>query len=153
MILQMRHPFMELESIRQAMDRVFEDPFRFSRSVAASARSTGVDMYETPEELVVRAELPGVKPSDAEITIERGRLTIRAKRQEDEEAERKAVRWFYRDLWTVDYAATVMLPDSLVVDQAKATYENGILTLRIPKAEGAKPKQIKISVSGKPAGK
>jgi HSP20 family protein len=110
-------------------------------------------MYETADEVVVKAELPGVKPSDAEITLERGRLTIRAKRAEDEGAEKKAVRWFYQDLWSGEYAATVALPDLIKEDGAKATYEHGILTLRIPKAEGAKPKQIKINANSGSSGR
>ncbi len=146
-------PFSEIVSMSQVMDRFFDEPYRTSRPSAPVSRPLGLDMYETASEVVVRAELPGVKQEDAEITLERGRLTIRAKRAHDNEADEKAVRWFSRDLWAGEYAASLTLPDSLDDAQAKAHYENGVLTLRIPKSEAAKPRQIKISTDGKVAAK
>jgi HSP20 family protein len=143
-------PFSELVTLRQAMDRLFDEPF--FRPVAAANGTTGdggnlaLDVRTTKDALVVEAALPGVRPEDVDITIENGTLAIRGEtateRQETNGAEG---RWLVREISRGSFVRTVSLPNGLEADRAEATFENGVLSLRIPKADQGKPKQIRIS--------
>jgi HSP20 family protein len=139
-------PFGELLSLRQAMDRLFEDSFvRPPGWGSGSLDGLGlpVDVSMTAEELVIEAQLPGVKLEDVDITVENGRLTIRA----ETGAERSEDNgdFLIREIRRGSFNRTLNLPSGLEPDKAAATFEDGILTLRIPKAEEVKPRQIRIS--------
>jgi HSP20 family protein len=139
-------PFGELLSLRTAMDRLFEDSF---------VRPTGwyspgtldaqfpVDVRVTDDELVIEGQLPGVKSDDVDITIENGRLTIRAETGTDE--ERQDGDFLVREIRRGSFSRSVTLPTGLEPDKATAAFDDGVLTLRIPKAEQVKPRQIRIS--------
>ncbi len=129
----------------EAVEQFFGEAARYARS----ARTVNIDLYETEGDVVVKAELPGVKASDLEMTVEAGALTLRAKRFSDEEADKKVLRWHSRELWAGDYAATIELPESADAEHVVAEYENGVVVLRFPEVAAAKPKQIKISVGKK----
>jgi HSP20 family protein len=142
-------PFGELLSLRQAMDRLFEDSFvRPLNWGSAVMQGTGlpVDVSMTADELVVEAQLPGIKPEDVDITVENGTLAIRAElvsdRQEDEGD------YLVREIRRGTVSRTIGLPNGLQADKAEATFDNGVLTLRIPKAEETKPRQIRITPAG-----
>ena len=140
-------PFSELVTLRQAMDRLFDEPyFRPASGYSTEAANLALDVRSTKDALVVEAALPGVKPEDVDITIENGTLAIRgdtsAERQEGEGAEG---RYLLREISRGSFVRTVSLPTGLEADKAEATFENGVLTLRIPIAEQVKPKQIRIS--------
>jgi HSP20 family protein len=139
-------PFAELAQLRRSMDRWFEDAFGPTLSTGAS-RYLGLNVYETPENVVVKADLPGVKPGDVEITIEQGTLTIRAKREE--QLEESDARWHIRELWAGEYVRSLVLPNTVEGEKAKAAFDHGMLTLTVPKREAAKAKKINISVNGK----
>jgi HSP20 family protein len=139
-------PFGELLSLRQAMDRLFEDSFVRPTgwtSSALDARTLPVDVSMSSDELVVEAQLPGLKPEDVEITLENGTLTIRGETAEDRE-ERKD-DYLVREIRRGTFSRSISLPNGLQAENAAATFENGTLTLRIPKAEEVKPRQIRIS--------
>jgi HSP20 family protein len=140
-------PFSELVTLRQAMDRLFDEPFfRTANGVDGASGSLALDVRTTKDALVVEAALPGIKPEDVEITIENGTLAIRgessAERQEPEGADG---RYLVREISRGTFVRTVSLPNGLEPDRAEATFENGVLRLQIPKAEQVKPKQIRIS--------
>jgi HSP20 family protein len=139
-------PFGELLSLRQAMDRLFEDSFvrptGWSPS-ALDARTLPVDVSMSSDELVVEAQLPGLKPDDVEITLENGTLTIRGETADDRE-ERKD-DYLVREIRRGTFSRSITLPNGLQAESATASFENGTLTLRIPKAEEVKPRQIHIS--------
>ncbi len=103
-----------------------------------------VDVAEDKDTLSVRAELPGMKREDIEITLHDGVLTLSGERKGGEKIEGsemyRSERWFGR------FHRTVNLPYPVVPDQIKATYTDGVLTVTLPKAEEAKPKQIAITV-------
>ena len=139
-------PFGELLSLRQAMDRLFEDSYVRPRgwgSASVDGSVLALDVSSTADALVVEASLPGVKPDDVEITIENGALTIRGTTS----AERREGEGEYvvQEIRRGEFVRTVSLPSGLEPDKATATFENGMLTLRIPKAEQVKPRQIRIS--------
>jgi HSP20 family protein len=137
-------PFGELMTLRQAMDRLFDDTmFRpFNGLAGTEYARLPLDIRTTPEALLVEASLPGIKPEDVEITVENGTLTIRA----EDSAERTSDEggWLVREISRGAVMRTVTLPTGLEADKAEATFEHGVLKLRIPKAEQLKPKQIRI---------
>lgn len=139
-------PLGELMSLRQAMDRLFEDSFVRPRMLSTGWVENGtlaLDIASNADSLVVEAALPGVGPDDVEITIEGGTLTIAASTQS--EREEGEADYLIREIRRGSFSRTVALPEGLEPDKATATFDHGILTLRIPKAEQVKPRQIRIS--------
>lgn len=137
-------PFGELLSLRQAMDRLFEDSYVRPFGWNGGGESVGlpVDVSMTADELVIEAQLPGVNPDDVEITVENGTLTIRAEtRSERKEGEGE---YLVREIRRGTVSRSLTLPNGLEADKASASFDNGSLTLRIPKAEETKPRQIRI---------
>ena len=144
-------PFGELLSLRQAMDRLFEDSFVQpggswgfgSGDSVAGSMALPLDVTTTNDELVIQAALPGVKPDEVDITVENGTLTIRGEtRTERNEGEGD---YLVREIRRGTFSRSISLPNGVEPDKASATFENGILTLRVPKAEQVKPRQIRIS--------
>lgn len=148
-------PFPELMSLRQAMDRLLEDSFitpsRFFDIFGRGTTTTPIDMYQTPNEVVVKAALPGVKPEEVDITITGDTLTIKGEAKVKEEV--KEEDYLYQEHRYGAFCRSVSLPSGLDTDKAEATFENGILTLSIPKSEKVKPKQIKIKAKSTGKGK
>ena len=144
-IVRRPSPFGELMSLRSAMDRLFEDSF-VRHPLAGGFDSTAslpLDVTRTADELIVEAALPGIKPEDVEITVEDGTLSIRGEFREDKKTGEGEN--LVQEIRRGTVARAVTLPTGLEPDKANATFENGVLTLRIPKAESVKPKQIRIS--------
>lgn len=141
-------PFLSFSTV----DRMFDEFFNRVRQRALGDGSvTGVlpiDVYETNDELVVQAFLPGAEPKDVSVNMERGTLTIQAHvgGQLPEEAEKQA-RWHLREIWRGDVTRALTLPGALDAEKATAEFRHGVLTLRIPKAETAKPRQIPVHAS------
>lgn len=145
MAIERWQPFSELMTLRQAMDRLFEDSFvRPSRVLAAlgEVAAPALDVYQTPDAVVVKATLPGVKPEDVCIDITGETLTIRGEAKTEEEVKKE--NYLYQERRYGAFSRTVVLPSGLKPDKAEATMEDGILTLTIPKAEEMKPKAIKV---------
>jgi HSP20 family protein len=139
-------PIGELVSLRQAMDRLFEDSFVRPRGWGLTGSDTlglPLDVSNGKDELVVEAALPGFKPGDVDITVENGTLSIRADSQT--ETSRGEGESLVQEIRRGSVSRIVSLPNGLEPDKASATFENGILTLRIPRAEAVKPRQIRIS--------
>jgi HSP20 family protein len=137
-------PFGDLLSLRQAMDRLFEESFVNPRTWTwGDQQIVALDVYATDQELVVEANLPGVKPEEVDITVEGNVLTIAGETR----AARKDVEGsaLIQEIRRGSFSRKLTLPDGLEADKASATFEDGVLTLRLPKAEKAKPRQIKIA--------
>lgn len=146
-------PFSELLTLRQAMDRLFDDTvFRPFTPLGESLGRLALDVRGTPDALIVEASLPGYRPEDVDITVENNTLTIRAEQDSDKRDE--TGDWLVREISRGSVMRTVTLPTGLEADKAEATFEHGVLTLRIPKAEQVKPRQIRISpvTAGEAAG-
>ena len=139
-------PLGELVSLRQAMDRLFEDSFVRSRPWGLSGEAGNalpLDITSSTDALIVKAALPGVPPEDVEITVEDGTLTIHAEtRTERKEEDGQTL---INEIRRGSLTRAVALPNGLEADKASATFEHGVLHLRIPKAEAVKPRQIRIS--------
>ncbi len=139
-------PFGEMLSLRQAMDRLFEESFVSPAGMrqmhGASGSAPPADIHETPDEVVVTVALPGVGPADVEITITGQTLTIRGEVKPDEV---EPDRYLYRERRYGPFGRQFQIPVRVQGDRAGASFENGLLTLRIPKAEEVKPRQIRIT--------
>ncbi len=137
-------PFREMMSLRNAMDRLFDESFvRPSRMwVEEGAAQFPVDMYQTDGEVVVKATLPGIKPEEVDITITGDALTIKGEHKEEKEV--KEENYIRRERRYGSFTRTVLIPVSVQGDKAEASFEDGVLTLTLPKAEEIRPKQIKV---------
>ena len=139
-------PFNEIVSLRQAMDRLFEGSFVSPltwRSVEGdSTLNPALDVHQTDDEIVVSASLPGLKPDDVQITLTGQTLQIRGEFKADDEVKRD--QYLYRERRYGTFSRQLQLPVRVQGEKAQAAFENGVLTLRIPKAEDIKPKQIQI---------
>jgi len=150
MAIERWHPFTDLMSLRQAMDRLFEDSFvRPSRTLEALSEvaAPALDIYQTPSEVVVKAALPGVKPEDVSIDITGETLTVKGERKAEQEIKKED--YLYQERRYGTFSRSVVLPSGLKTDKAEATMEDGVLTLNIPKAEEVKPKAIKVKAKEK----
>ncbi len=148
-IVRRPSPFGELLSLRSAMDRLFDDSFvRPARWTGAFDGGPGLplDVSATSDEVRVDASLPGFKPEDVEITFEEGTLTIRG--EANDEREQRDGSYLLQEIRRGSFSRSVSLPDGLEPERARATFDNGVLTIRIPKAEQVKPRQIRITPAG-----
>ena len=102
-------------------------------------------MYETGDEVVVRAEMPNVDPSNVDITVTAEAITIKGTVREHE--EKKDRSYYRRELRYGSYVRTLPLPAEVKGGDAKATYKDGVLEVKIPKAERAKPTSVKVQVA------
>ena len=145
MAIERWRPFTDLMSLRQAMDRLFEDSFvRPSRALETlgEVAAPALDVYQTASEIVVKAALPGVKPEDVSIDITGETLTVKGQSKADQEVKRED--YLYQESRYGAFSRSVVLPGGLKTDKAEATMDDGVLTLTIPKAEEVKPKAIKV---------
>lgn len=140
-------PARELLTLRDQMDRLMEDfwgspwgrrPVSWEGAVAGFP----VDVYQTDKEYVVKAILPGVKPENLDVSIVGETLTIKATTQEEKDV--KEEDWLLRESRYNAFSRSITLPSEVQADKVDATLENGILTLKIPKAEAILPKTIKV---------
>ncbi len=138
-------PFGEMLTLRQAMDRLFDDDFRPARwlSGGPDGPALPLDVTTDANTLTIEAALPGIKPDDVDITVENGTVTISGKTADERTADEGA--YVLQEIRRGNFSRSVTLPTGLEPDKARATFENGILRLEIPKAEQVKPRQIKIS--------
>ena len=142
-------PFREAVSLRDAMDRLLEDSFVRPRgewpTLASREQSLALDVYETDENLVVEASMPGTKPEEVDISVVGNTLTIKAEREEQREKKEEG-RYYFRERRYGAFQRSVGLPVDVDADKAEATFEDGVLKLSLPKAEEAKPKRIQVQV-------
>lgn len=146
--MMVRHtsPFGELLQLRRAMERMFDDPFvRPAVASRAAARRLPLDVFETPEALVIEAALPGVKPEDVEISVLGDTLTLTAGSESETQSDEDGYRW--REVQRGKVTRSVTLPQGVLADKATATFENGLLRLSVPKAQPAEAVRIPLSAA------
>ena len=135
-------PAREMMTLREAMDRLFDDAFTRPLSLRDGWSAPAIDMYQTDDEIVVKAALPGFKPDEVQINVTGEVLTLKGEVKQQEEKKERA--WHMREQRWGTFERSVVLPTDVVSDKAKAEFENGILTISLPKAEEVKPKVISI---------
>ncbi len=137
-------PFRDFVTLRQAMDRLFEDAM-VNTSRHWDGQRDGhlpLDIYTTKDAIVIRASVPGLKPDDVEITLEGSTVTIRGETKA-QQAEDGAT-YMLQEQHYGSFSRTIDLAMPVQADKAEAKFENGLLTLTIPKAEEIKPKVIQV---------
>lgn len=141
-------PLREMTALRYAADALFRDSFLTPRSWAVTWAAEGVpvDVIESKDRFIVKAELPGVNPDELNIAIDDNVLTIEG---QVKAADSDQARYHLRERRQGGFFRSIELPEVVDADRATADYVNGLLTLRLPKAPEAKPKRIRIG-SGKP---
>ncbi len=136
-------PVREMMTLREAMDRLFDDAFTRPINLRDGGLSSpAIDMYQTDDEVVVKAALPGFKADDVQINVTGEVLSIRGELKHEEEKKDKA--WHIREHRCGSFERSVALPTDVVADKAQADFDNGILTITLPKAEEVKPKTITV---------
>jgi len=134
----------ELDRLRREVDRLFHD-FGGGREPFFSRAYPEVNVSENGENFFVRAELPGVKPEDLDVTVVNGRLVIRGERKIAAEEER--ANYHRREREGGVFRRILALPDRVDPAKVSATMKNGILTVTLSKAEEAKPRKISVKTS------
>lgn len=144
MSLLRREPLSGLISLRDAMDWLAgERPIRSLSTMAEIAPGMlSIDMIDKEDAVVVKANVPGVKPEELEVTVVGNTLAIKGEIKE--ETEDKKGNYVYQERCCGSFCRTMTLPAEIKADAVKAEFENGILTLTMPKAEAAKRTSIKI---------
>jgi HSP20 family protein len=129
-------------TLREAMDHLFDDAFTRPLSVRDGWSVPAIDMYQTDDKIVVKVMLPGINPNDVQINVTGDLLTLRGEMKHEEEKKEKA--WHIREHRFGRFERSIPLPTQVRADQANAEFENGILTVTLPKAEEVKPKTITV---------
>lgn len=138
-------PWREMRTLREAMDELLEESFvrpgqrRMERRQERRLRLP-LDVYATPEEIVIVASLPGLTPEEVDITIDGDRLTI----QGELRAPLENVDYLFQERAYGPFSRTLTLNVPINADEAQAVFENGVLTLTLPKAEESKPRSIEV---------
>lgn len=135
-------PAREMMTLREAMDRLFDDAFTRPLSLRDGWSVPAIDMYQTDDEIVVKAALPGVKANEVQINITGEVLTLKGEVKQEEEKKDRA--WHIREQRYGSFERSIALPTDVVADKAKAEFENGILTVTLPKADEVKPRTITV---------
>jgi len=135
-------PFREITSIRSMLDQVFDNMLIHRGEFGGEWLA--MDMYQTDDDVVIKAALPGIKGEDLHISIADGVLTIQGEMKEEKVTEK--ARYHLRERRYGTFSRSIQLPTEVVTDKAEAKFEDGILTLTLPKAEETKPKTITVKV-------
>ncbi|TAN44096.1 MAG: Hsp20/alpha crystallin family protein [Nitrospirae bacterium] len=144
-------PVKELEEMRRDMDRLFEDflaPGRrrgWIRKPEQTVVVPNIEMFDRTDEIVVKAELPGVTKEDIDLTITKDSLTLRGEIKKEEEV--KEENYYACERSFGSFTRSIALPVEVNNEKAKASFKNGVLEIVLPKREEARPKEIKIEVS------
>ncbi len=140
-------PFGSLNTLQDQLNRLFDEPFLRGRSPesALTTWAPAVDIYETENELVVKADLPDVNEKELDIRVENNILTIRGERKFENKVSEDNYLRVERAYGS--FSRSFTLENSVDTDGIKAEYKDGVLTVRMAKREEAKPKQIKVSAS------
>ncbi len=139
-------PFRRATSLQDQVNRLFSDVLeRGTEESSLTAWAPSVDIYETEHELVVKADLPEVDPKDLDIRVENNILTIRGERKFEKKVNEENYLRVERSYGS--FARSFTLANTVNSEAIKADYQNGVLTLSIPKREEAKPKQIKVNLA------
>ena len=145
MAIERFDPFREAVSLSDAMNSLFRESFvrPGNGALTGAALALPLDVRESENEFVIKASLPGVKPEEVQITVHGDVLSIRGETKAEE--EKKGETWHVKERRYGTFQRSVSLTTPIDADKAQAQFEHGVLTLTLPKAEAAKPKQIKVA--------
>ena len=133
-------PFGELWRLHDQMDRAFTGTWS-----GGTARYPELDARSNDDEVVIRAELPGFAPGDVDISLEQNVLTLKGAREAEEKAEGEV--YHRQERWTGEFSRALELPYEVDGGKVEAEFSNGVLTIKLPRAEEHRPKRIEIRAS------
>jgi HSP20 family protein len=149
-----RRPFMDLTRWEREMDRMMEDFFgrrmrpwwsdRWFRANEMEMAIPAVDLFEEKDDIVVKAELPGIEKDNIEVNLTDHTLTIKGRKKKEEEV--KEANYYRSERSFGSFIRAVELPREVQADKVKASFKNGVLEVRVPKTEEAKAKEVKVKV-------
>lgn len=143
-------PFGEMTSLRQAMDRLLEDSLvRSGGSRGVGDSTTGMvplDVMERDDAIVVKASLPGVRPDDVDVSVHRNVLTIQGEMRGEQEKGEGHYR--HRERWSGRFSRQIAVPSGVDSEACDATFQDGVLTITLPKSEQSRAKRINIRGGG-----
>lgn len=154
MSLEKWNPLRELESMKREMDKIWDDVFASPRRVEVPWRrpaerggvaSPAVDIIDKPNEIIVKAEMPGVAKENIDISMQEGTLTLKGEIKE--EAEKEGGEYSYSERTYRYYSRAINIPVKIAAEAIKATLKDGILSVHLPKAEDLQPKKIKVDIA------
>ena len=144
-------PTREMMTLREAMDRLFDDaftrPFSLTREGGSTWSSPAIDMYQTDNDVVVKADLPGIKADEVQINVNGDVLTIKGETKQQDEKKDKS--WHIREHRRGAFERSIRLPSGVIADRANADFDNGVLTITLPKSEEVKPRTITVKTKTK----
>ena len=145
-------PFRGLSTLQDQFNRLFNESFRNSgQESALTTWAPAVDIYETPNELVVKADLPDVNEKDIDVRVENNLLTIRGERKFEKSVSEENFLRVERTYGA--FSRSFSLPNTVNAEKIGAEYKNGVLTVTLPKREESKPRQVKVTVNAGNNGK
>ncbi len=138
-------PVNDALSLREMMNQLVESSFVNPSAWMPKANMPAIDVAESKDAYTVKAALAGWKPEDVDVMFENGVVTIKGE-QNDTEEKKEDEKYHFREIRKASFSRSVTLPVEVDTDKTVAEFQNGVLTLSLPKAEVVKPKQIKIAV-------
>lgn len=149
-----RYPVSSVVTVRDAMDRLFNQAFNANQfetiwPANGQRNSLPLDVYATEDEVVVLAAVPGIAPESVDITVEKNTVTLSGEMPNVARSEgAKEANWYLHELPRGKFRRSLQLPYEIDATTTTATFEHGMIRLRLPKAEAARPRQIRIEVGG-----
>src|SRR6202790_2964892 len=145
-------PFRGLSTLQDQFNRLFNESFRtHAEESAMTTWAPAVDIYETPNELVVKADLPDVNEKDIDVRVENNLPTIRGERKFEKSVSEENYLRIERTYGS--FSRSFSLPNTVNSEAIGAEYKNGVLTVNLPKREESKPRQVKVTVNAASNGK
>jgi HSP20 family protein len=140
-------PRQEALALRQAFERMFDEPFgfRFPQPWRLDQFEPMIDLAEDETTYTVKASVPGVKPEDVEVTLQHNILTIKGEAKEEKEI--KEENYHMRERRFGSFMRSITLPSEVKAEEIEAKHEDGVLTVRLPKSKVDKPKKITVNVA------
>ncbi|ELS04397.1 molecular chaperone (small heat shock protein) [Xenococcus sp. PCC 7305] len=145
-------PFRELSTIRQQLDRLFEDMASGDHDWLGIPSSMGiwfpaVEIKETDKELILKAEIPGMDAQDLEVEVTEDQVTLSGEHKEESNHEEKDKNFFRSEFHYGEFKRVVPLPMLIKTDKIQSDFQNGVLTLTMPKMENSPKKVVKVNVT------
>jgi len=137
-------PFQEMLNLRRTVDRLFDNVSTDHELAQPSLWGLAVDVVENKDDFIIKASVPGINPDDLDISYADDTLTIKGEIKSDNEV--KENQYHLRERRYGSFTRSISLPTKIKGDAIEASYQNGVITLRLPKAEEVKPKRIAIKV-------
>ena len=139
-----RHPWSDIERLRDEMDKMFRGLGAEGPWVPRATVYPALNISEDEENIYLRAEVPGMKAEELDISIEGETLTIKGERKDYSPDQKHS--YHRREIETGRFSRAITLPTRIDADRVEARYQNGIMSITLPKAEEAKPKKITVNI-------